>query len=47
MEKMIETASKRIFIQIDNGDFLEFKFNLQMQMLFDDVIAFISKTDFE
>lgn len=36
-----------IFLQIDNGEFIEFNLTLPLQMLFDDAINFVSKTDFE
>ena len=37
----------KIIIEKDNGTFDEFEVSLPLQMLFDDVITFVSQTDFE
>lgn len=37
----------KVIIEKDNGTFDEFEMSLPLQMLFDDVITFVSKTDFE
>ncbi|MFR1672266.1 MAG: hypothetical protein ACLSWI_04895 [Candidatus Gastranaerophilaceae bacterium] len=36
-----------IFLDMQNGEYLQFDMTLPLQMLFDDVMTFVSKTDFE
>lgn len=44
---MTEDTVQKIFLQTENGGFIEVNMTLPMEMLFDDIINFISKTDFE
>ena len=43
------TAEKttEVFVDLNNGEYLQFDMTLPIQMLFDDVMNFVSKTDFE
>lgn len=43
------TAEKttEVFVDLNNGEYLQFDITLPIQMLFDDVMNFVSKTDFE
>lgn len=36
----------KLIVENENGTFDEFEMSLPLQMLFDDVITFVSKTDF-
>ncbi len=36
-----------VFVDLQNGEYLQFDMTLPIQMLFDDVMTFVSKTDFE
>lgn len=45
-EATAENSMTHIYVELDNGKFEEFDMSLPLQMLFDDVITFISKTDF-
>jgi hypothetical protein len=48
---MTETATKNeiteVFLELNNGEYLQFDMTLPLQMLFDDALNFVSKTDFE
>lgn len=46
-EFMAEDSTTKLFVESNNGIFQEFDVSLPLQMLFDDVITFVSKTDFE
>lgn len=35
-----------IFLEVDKGEYIQLDMNLPLQMLFDDVMTFVSKTDF-
>lgn len=48
--KMVEASpieETEIFLDMQNGEYLQFDMTLPLQMLFDDVMTFVSKTDFE
>ena len=36
-----------VFLDMNNGEYLKFDLTLPLQMLFDDVFTFVSKTDIE
>lgn len=38
---------QEVFLDLNNGEYLQFDMTLQMQILFDDAMTFISRTDFE
>jgi hypothetical protein len=42
-ENMAEV--QRVFFEVNNGEFMDFDMTLPLQMLFDDVMTFISVTD--
>lgn len=41
-----EKSMTHIFVEKENGKYEEYDMTLPLQMLFDDIITFISKTDF-
>ena len=48
MEKHQFTATELVvFLDLNNGEYLQFDMTLPIQILFDDVMNFVSKTDFE
>ncbi len=42
-----ELEQTEVFVDLQNGEYLQFDMTLPLQMLFDDVMNFVSKTDFE
>ena len=36
-----------VIVDLNNGEYLQFDVTLALQILFDDVMTFVSKTDFE
>lgn len=46
-EKDVETRETEVFVDLNNGEYLQFDMTLPLQILFDDVMNFVSKTDFE
>ena len=36
---------QKVFFEVDNGEFVNFDMTLPLQMLFDDVMTFVSVTD--
>lgn len=46
-EKDAETRETEVFVELNNGEYLQFDMTLPLQILFDDVMNFVSKTDFE
>lgn len=42
-----EFSAGEVFVDMNNGEYLQFDMTLPIQMLFDDVFTFVSKTDFE
>ena len=46
---MVNDADERqqIFLDLNNGEYLKIDVTLPLQMLFDDVMTFVCKTDFE
>ncbi len=49
MKKEFETenSTPEVFLDLNNGEYLQFDMTLPIQILFDDVMNFVSKTDFE
>jgi len=45
-EKAQEIEIPKVFYETEEGEFKKFDVTLPLQMLFDDVITFVSKTDF-
>lgn len=37
---------QEVFFEVDSGEFVRVDMTLPLQMLFDDIMTFISKTDF-
>jgi hypothetical protein len=37
---------QEVFFEVNNGEFVKVDMTLPLQMLFDDVMTFVSKTDF-
>lgn len=46
-EAAAENAATEVFLDLNNGEYLKFDMTLPIQILFDDVMNFVSKTDFE
>lgn len=46
-EKETEARETEVFVDLNNGEYLQFDMTLPLQILFDDVMNFVSKTDFE
>lgn len=47
MMKAEEMNQTEVFVDLQNGEYLQFDMTLPIQMLFDDVMTFVSKTDLE
>ena len=45
-EKTAEEQTPEVFLDMNNGEYLKFDMTLPLQILFDDVMNFVSKTDF-
>lgn len=39
------TDVQKVFFEVNNGEFMNFDMTLPLQMLFDDVMTFVSVTD--
>ena len=46
-EAAAENKATEVFVDLNNGGYLQFDMTLPLQILFDDVMTFVSKTDFE
>ena len=46
-QTMVEKMAPEVFVDLNNGEYLQFDMTLPIQILFDDVMNFVSKTDFE
>ena len=46
-DKGNQQETQEVFLDLNNGEYLQFDMTLQMQILFDDDMTFISRTDFE
>lgn len=46
-ETAMDFSASEVFVEMNNGEFLQFDMTLPIQMLFDDVFTFVSKTDFD
>lgn len=46
-DKGNQQETQEVFLDLNNGEYLQFDMTLQMQILFDDAMTFISRTDFE
>ena len=46
-EQKAEEQTQKVFLDLNNGEYLQFDMTLPIQILFDDVMNFVSKTDFE
>lgn len=42
-----EKNETQVFLDLSNGEYLEFNMTLPLQMLFDDIMTFVSVADFE
>ena len=42
-----ENNVTEVFLDLNNGEYLQFDMTLPMQILFDDVMNFVSKTDLD
>ncbi len=40
-------TEREVIVDLQNGEYLQFDMTLPLQMLFDDVMNFVSKTDLE
>ena len=46
-EQKAEEQTQEVFLDLSNGEYLKFDMTLPIQILFDDVMNFVSKTDFD
>lgn len=46
-EKNFDSGVQEVFLDLNNGEYLQFDMTLPIQILFDDVMNFVSKTGFE
>ena len=46
-EQIKKKKESEVFVDLNNGEYLQFDMTLPIQILFDDVMNFVSKTDFE
>lgn len=46
-ETAMNYSAGEVFLDLNNGEYLKFDMTLPLQMLFDDVFNFVSKTDFD
>ncbi len=46
-ETAMDFSASEVFVDMNNGEYLQFDMTLPLQMLFDDVFNFVSKTDFD
>lgn len=46
-ELATENSTPEVFVDLNNGEYLKFDMTLPIQILFDDVMNFVSKTDFD
>jgi hypothetical protein len=42
-----EASTTEVFLDLNNGEYLQFDMTLPLQMLFDDIMTFVSKTDID
>ena len=42
-----DLSAGEVYLDLNNGEYLQFNMTLPMQMLFDDIFPFVSKTDFD
>ncbi len=47
IENEVDAKEPEVFLDLNNGEYLKFDMTLPLQILFDDVMNFVSKTDFE
>lgn len=40
-----EQSAPEVYFDLNNGEFIKIDMNLPLQMLFDDVMTFVSKTE--
>jgi len=43
---MVKEPQTEVFIDMQNGEYLQFDITLPIQVLFDDVMTFVSQTEF-
>ncbi len=46
-EKILDESAPEVFLDLNNGEYLQFNMTIPIQILFDDVMNFVSKTDFD
>ncbi|MBP3923959.1 hypothetical protein J6E39_01790 [bacterium] len=44
--QMVNVEPTEVIIDMDNGEYMQFDMTLPLQVLFDDIMTFVSKTDF-
>ena len=42
-----DLSAGAVYLDLNNGEYLQFNMTLPIQMLFDDIFTFVSKTDFD
>ncbi len=46
-ETTVDNTVPEVFLELNNGEYLQFDMTLPIQILFDDVMNFVSKTDID
>ena len=46
-DKGNEIETQEVFLDLNNGEYLQFDMTLQMQILFDDAMTFVSRADLD
>ena len=46
-DKGNEQETQEVFLDLNNGEYLQFDMTLQMQILFDDAMTFVSRADLD
>lgn len=44
--QMVKEEPTEVIIDLNNGEYMQFDMTLPLQVLFDDIMTFVSKTDF-
>ena len=42
-----DLSAGEVYLDLNNGEYLQFNMTLPLPMIFDDIFTFVSKTDFD
>ena len=45
-QKLESISAPDVIVELNNGEYLQFNMSLPLQILFDDVLTFVSETEF-